>query len=352
MFFALISLVLVCSIAMIINVGQAINSKIAAQNAADAAAAAATLWMARGSNLLQQFNGLHWDVDAFAASLLYISIDVASAILDALDPCVVFFCSCCPEWYEVWNIEDKFIAGVSKVRKIICKLISGVQKVINKCFPYLAAYHANGMARDNGADRLFENSLDFLKNIFKVKVPSSIKKFLGKEPIYTWTLYPSIWPPSSTKFAEEEEAEDHSTPFYCTPFNPFALHFPYWINREEDLRWEESYYESKNVDKPITFIVSRNARLSYMLGTLLLGKEKSIPSVLAISAAKITGDELTPAGTEDYWCYQFGVGMACKPGCPVPGRIFEGKGYKSNFDSEYAPVKFIFKDGEDVLVLH
>src|ERR1051326_1826513 len=45
------------------DTSMAIHNRIVTQNAVDSAADAAALWQARGCNLLQQLNNLHYDVD-------------------------------------------------------------------------------------------------------------------------------------------------------------------------------------------------------------------------------------------------------------------------------------------------
>jgi hypothetical protein len=68
------------------DTNKAIYNRIVAQNAVDAAADSAALWQARGCNLEQMLNNLHYDVDiaACAAEGVATAGCVASAVFDVL----------------------------------------------------------------------------------------------------------------------------------------------------------------------------------------------------------------------------------------------------------------------------
>ena len=66
------------------DTNMAIHNRILAQNAVDSAAESAALWQARGCNLEQQLNNLHYDVDEAACIAEGVA---AGACIAAITPC-------------------------------------------------------------------------------------------------------------------------------------------------------------------------------------------------------------------------------------------------------------------------
>jgi len=146
------------------DTGKAIHNRIIAQNAVDAAADSAALWQARGCNLLQHLNNLHYTVNEtlfIAESAALIGCDVAifsvpgeiaarslqdtylavvwvAAMLSANVSCN--FCYTAP-WID-WG-QEKFSALVLKIQ-------AGIARV----FPVLAFLYADVNAKQSGADEV------------------------------------------------------------------------------------------------------------------------------------------------------------------------------------------------------
>jgi len=63
-FAALVFVVLVCFVALVVDVGEAVSWRIQMQSAVDAAALACGTTQARGLNMLQMMNDVHWGLRA------------------------------------------------------------------------------------------------------------------------------------------------------------------------------------------------------------------------------------------------------------------------------------------------
>lgn len=150
---------------MTFDMSKAVYNRIIAQNSVDAAADAAALWQARGCNLLQHLNNVHYRVNevlfiaesaaltgcgvaAFAVpgeistrplKFTWLAGVYAAALASANASCNI--CYTAP-WID-WG-QEKFAKAVMKV-----------QEGIEKGFPVLTFLYADVMARQSGADNVF-----------------------------------------------------------------------------------------------------------------------------------------------------------------------------------------------------
>jgi hypothetical protein len=149
-----------------LNTNQSIRHRIISQNAVDSAADSAALWQARGCNLLQQLNNLHYEVNRIAAigeKAAAVSCGVA-VVLRALESVVV------PPW----------VAAAAKIaRPLVCyplcdplpiidavqqkfyEVLMPLQRSIATVTPFLAFAYANANAKGSGADPLIESAAHF-----------------------------------------------------------------------------------------------------------------------------------------------------------------------------------------------
>jgi hypothetical protein len=137
---------LIAIMAMVtLDTGQGIYNRIIAQNAADSAADAAALWHARGCNLLQHLNNIHYDGDAlmFAAELSMLGACQGGAlqyfpITAAVGEAACLYC----------GLAD----DVDKAQEKFNSIILDIQSIAAEIFPALAFVYANACAMGSGAD--------------------------------------------------------------------------------------------------------------------------------------------------------------------------------------------------------
>ncbi len=401
---ALIFLVLIAFVAMILPTGQIITAKIQAQNAADAAALAATTWMARGANFLQGINAFRWDVDG----IMILAIEgvtyyyLAKVIADIEE-----FPEGWLELFEDWAEGRENIHLAETVKESIVESIDGSAILLAHATPMIAFSYANQMAKANGADVINPSYLDDLKQNFPLlpdelntknfndnfdkmrewlktgefstgiilwlkerlkNIPYGIGCLFYKMipdphgkipassfPPYAWPVNPTMNPEEALTFAEEKEVE-----FSLFPGSPLATEF-YWpfslcLVFIKFVYWNDIYHEDKNIDIPITFMTYKAPAKSFMLNDLLLtaskraGNKTLVPYTFAFGSARVTGDTLYPAGTADpmyFSCPIFAINL-----WPFPFvRLFTG-GYGGNFTAELTPVSIMNVKGTDCLIYH
>lgn len=341
-FSALMLLTLAAFTGSVVLVGQGIQGKIQTQNAADAASMAAVTWMARGSNILQITNGIHWDANVLIADAIIVSCAVAAAeIAEDLEIPYIGEILAAADWEE----ERETIGELDQVHTGVADAIAGIQDTVHYAFPIIAFLHANGLAQTNGAEHLDLTNFPILKN-FGIRLPSIPSVFQGVIP-YTWTLSPSLISVLSTNFSKKVTPNDTKTAIHMSSTMPFTpcIAFAKFLN------WNDHYYESQNADKAITFVCSRSPHQGYIFNKLLAldSRDDVIPAAYAVSAAKITNDKLYASGQKDttYMC----TPVAAVSLNPIPAvRIVTG--YKGNFETSYTKVQFMGVSGEVVLVLH
>ena len=188
------------------NTSKAIYNRIIAQNAVDSAADAAALWQARGCNLLQHLNNLHYDINVAAYVLEAIALAgcVAAPILLALSwlitqvPATVACVACAFAPLIDWAQEN------------VVKVLMAVQKVIAEVFPYIAFGYGNAAAKGSGADKLIGTVLGYADGVLDkvgLSVPSlgsigsELDKALDWLPLYAAPLDPT----SLSLHVEEKE---------------------------------------------------------------------------------------------------------------------------------------------------
>jgi hypothetical protein len=358
---AILALGLLAVVASVIPVGQAVTGKIQAQNAADAAAMAAATWMARGSNLLQMTNGIHWDVDALIAIAMTTSAEAAIAAMAAALAEWDF-----PAAIKLFKNERKFLDEMLSVHKTTNNVISKFQDFVAKATPLIAFFHADSVAYKNGASHLDLTEFPLIKNIpgintLKLKdgLAEDLKKFIP----HIWTLSPSLNPLKALKIAKAVNAKNPSdAPFKTNEINPFLfckLFFP-----KGPLKWDDKYFETDEttLDKPVTVIVSRHSEKSFILNDLLEGKSGKglIPAIYAFASSKYTGDKLYPSGLKDmrYICLPGFVFAWPPPGWRAIGSLLGTGGSKSEyrgyFKSQLVPVAFNGGKlpGKKLMILH
>ncbi len=145
------------------DMNRAVYNRIVAQNAVDSAAEAAALWEARGCNVLQHLNNIHYEGNkilfiAESASLVGCGMAVLGVI--AVEATIPFAwtsahaaaiagtavaCAACTLAPVIDEGQEKFATA-----------INDFQEIARTAFPILAVGYANQVAKHSGGDNLIE----------------------------------------------------------------------------------------------------------------------------------------------------------------------------------------------------
>jgi len=209
------------------DTNKAIYNRIVAQNAVDSAADSAALWQARGCNLLQQLNNLHYDTDlalciaegvSSAACIVSAGMLVAELAADA-----TLFGAAIGEAIHVARLilcEAGCIPlpWIDLAQQLFYKAIMPIEQGVVDVTPFLAFGYANACAKGSGADPLLQAVADagdsFLSEV-GINIPSggsigsAISSGLGSIPIYAAPL-----DPDSLKLYVSKRNNDGSPPLY------------------------------------------------------------------------------------------------------------------------------------------
>lgn len=160
---------------MTFDMSKAVYNRITAQNSVDAAADAAALWQARGCNLLQHLNNVHYKVN----EVLFIAETAAlsSCALSVIDV---------PVEYGARVLQGTWLAGIWAAAAIaanltcngcwaapwidwgqekFAKAVMKTQEAIDTSFPVLAFLYADVMAKQSGADNVFSAAAGYAGTI-------------------------------------------------------------------------------------------------------------------------------------------------------------------------------------------
>lgn len=138
-----------------LNSGVLVYNRIRSQTAVDAAADTFAAFQARGLNVAQHLNDVHYWANwvLFGLETVNWTVRITCPLLSIRPPPVFFdysfYMSCCNNLKSVGK-------GLDNAQNTIAEMILGVQKVINTAFPVLAGLSANNLAEVNGADKILE----------------------------------------------------------------------------------------------------------------------------------------------------------------------------------------------------
>jgi hypothetical protein len=155
------------------DTNMAIYNRIVAQNAVDSAAESAALWQARGCNMLQQLNNLHYDVNM--AACIAEGVDLTACFLadgamvaQLAAEASLFFAELAPVFaaarYVACTVCDT-LPYVDYYQNVFYNLVLDAQKVITDVTPILAAANANACAQGSGADKLLGSVLGAVQGV-------------------------------------------------------------------------------------------------------------------------------------------------------------------------------------------
>jgi hypothetical protein len=135
-----------------LNISETYYRKIQVQVAVDSAADSAALWQARGLNLGQHLNNLHYDVNTYTAIALYASC-CSCPLKDIPYVGYIFYALCIPCPF----IDDG--------QYLFAEAVNFLQEAINIIFPVVTFLQANEHARVNGADPLLDSMADYFGEV-------------------------------------------------------------------------------------------------------------------------------------------------------------------------------------------
>jgi hypothetical protein len=236
---------LVIMAAFTANATKAIYHRVVAQNAVDAAADSAALWQARGCNLLQHLNNLHYDANVvmYIAEVGFLAACVAAPALNAI-PFVG------PALSQAACILCRFAPIVDSAQEVFSDILLAVQDGIQMFFPALAWAYGNAAAKGSGADQLIGALLDYINNglaQFGISVPgfsdvlSAVGGFLSWVPIFAMPIDPT----SLSLHVDKQEAGDFELPWHFPDYISIPMATPgvyCGINPADCDGWRDSYY--------------------------------------------------------------------------------------------------------------
>lgn len=351
----------------VIPVGQAITNRIQLQTAADHAALSAATWMARGANIHQLINGVHFDFDSYIQIRIGTVCDewIAKLASDTARcgrtiPDLAACMRIVPFFGSDWTKSKKEVKKYIEKHKSVAPQFTRMHKTVSTLTPTLAFINANAVAKENGADGL--HALADAELLHKLGISSLVGEairlvesafsLLGVD-LVTTTLHPSLNPVSSLQIsrAVTPKSKDYcgrsscsynahwmSTCIQCA--SPPVM-MPIWTPA---FSWQDTYYLSENLETPITFIIAREPQPSFVLNTLFLRDEdikrgitNLLPTSIAIAAAEVYNDKLYPAGTKSMTYQPIGVSLIT---WPLPySRFLFGNVYGGKFKARLCPVK-------------
>jgi len=412
----ILSLALLMFATSIMPVGNAVQRRIQAQNAADFAALSAGTWFARGANMLQAGNGFQYDIYTSAVLAVEITtyVYMAKIIKD-----VALVCE--GDILAVVDIIIHWFEGIDKIATVnryagYCRMISEFpRKSMHPGYAQLALAEANTTAKLNGAAPIdSQEQLESLFETFGLEAPEyedsqkEVREWLGESesamrwwetfcvvieaiPVigsfiaeaieelveveseefdfYAWPLSPAFEPEAAfsytslTKF-EEWGAQPEGIfspmrshfywPFLCSVF---FLQFVDWNGEFVRLTSELEGGGKKHESTTYTLAVRETATNYYSKLPLVGGWFDQDYKNVAGSSVSFSGGRLTAAGTTDAARWYFSSPVFAFSFWPLPlVRLFYG--YGGEFEVAQTPVTFQEEygghvvKGTDMLIFH
>ncbi len=251
-FFAIIS----------VDTSEAIYNRIISQNAVDSAADAAALWQARGCNLLQQLNNIHYAGNEFfaAAEDMALSACVLAGVADLIPGGQVVSQALCPVCRMAKPINDG--------QGVFSEVILGTQKVVTVFIPFTALLAANDAAQGSGADDALATAANYLSQLlgkFGIPVPGDLLSGIaGTLSDAGFTVYALPLDPTSLGLgASEKEGDSYPWQYPSGIIGAGAYYSAVGVGvlacgLDPPDGWSDSYYEGH--PGFMTWIAGKNQR--------------------------------------------------------------------------------------------
>ena len=412
----ILSLALLMFATSVMPIGNAVQRRIQAQNAADFAALSAGTWFARGANMLQAGNGFQYDIHTSAVLAVEITtyVYMAKIIKDVAEVCegnIFAAIEIIIDWFE----------GIDKIATVnryagYCRMVSEFpRKTMHPGYAQLALAEANTTAKLNGAAPIAsQEDLERIFETFGLEAPEyedcekEIRKWLAEgeagqrwwevlctvveaipvigsfiaeaieelvetesEPFefYAWPLSPTFEPESAfsytslTKFKEwGAQPEGLFSPLrshFYWPFvcSVFFLQFVDWDAEFVRLSSELEGGPKKHDSTTYTLAVRESSTNYYSKLPLVAEWFDAEYDNVAVASVAFKGGRLTDAGTTDAARWYVSTPIFAFSFWPLPlVRLFFG--YGSDFEMAQTPVTFQeeygghVEKGTDKLIFH
>lgn len=287
---------------VVFDLGLTIERRILAQNAVDAAADMAALWQARGCNLLQHLNNMHWQLNSvfYVAEMAALAACMQAAgsvaiVGGAGETCAL--CLLCKQAPYVDKAQEETSAA-------LLKMADG----ITKSWPVMIETMANKVAKENGADLLAAVLPEYMQGPGgRLGLP------LGVEIGYAAPLEREALG-LGVKLQKEKK-----WPWYFSPFvagvmaragavcEICGLHFTYDLPKEWG--WEDGFYAGQ--PRFMTWMSGKKGQNSF----------RRIPALLGLASAQVEGMPVVGQGEADAHGCLITVQIRTEPGV-VPGEEY------------------------------
>ena len=412
----ILSLALLMFATSIMPVGNAVQRRIQAQNAADFAALSAGTWFARGANMLQAGNGFQYDIYTSAVLAVEITtyVYMAKIIKD-----VALVCE--GDILAVVDIILHWFEGIDKIAKVnryagYCRMISEFpRQTMHPGYAQLALAEANTTAKLNGAAPIeSQHELDAIFETLGLEAPEyeeaeeGVQEWLGESEaagrwwetlvvvveaipiigsfiadaieelveteseefeLYAWPLSPTFEPESAFNYTSLTEFKEWGAqpegifspmrshfywPFLCSVF---FLQFVDWNGKFVRLTSEMEGGDTTHESTTYTLAVREHATNYYSKLPLVAGWFDQDYDNLAVASVSFSGGRLTDAGTTDAARWYVSTPVFAFSFWPLPlVRLFYG--YGGEFEVAQTPVTFQEEygghvtKGSDLLIFH
>jgi len=312
LFTALIVLVLVCLIAAVVNVGIMLSWKIRTQNAVDAAALGAGIWQARGLNIMQSLNQIHYWMN----NLLGLIIIVMA---------VACYASC---WWGCFLCSP--LGAVAKLlvefQKQVAKIILKIQDILPDVMPILSLISAQSLAYQNGLKEsvifAITDTVPYVADYFAPSWMGDLDGFIpdaGSMPSAITDLPIRVWgfttdpaeyfnPMKIYGMGVEKEEDNYKYPYFLF-MGEGAISIVFMFGWGGGKYWlDDTYYqeEGEGTRPSITFIGGKIKTPAFLGGLLNwggrmkgdtgLGGNFSIPPMLTMCTIQTKGEDMDPGG--------------------------------------------------------
>lgn len=412
----ILSLALLMFATSVMPVGNAVQRRIQAQNAADFAALSAGTWFARGANMLQAGNGFQYDIYTSAVLAVEITtyVYMAKITKDVAEVCE-------GNIFAVAEIILHWFEGIDKIAKVnryagYCRMISEFpRQTMHPGYAQLALAEANSTAKLNGAAPIeSQHELDAIFESLGLEAPEykeaeeGVQEWLGESEaagrwwetlvvvveaipiigsfiadaieelveteseefeLYAWPLSPTFEPESAFNYTSLTEFKEWGSqpegifspmrshfywPFLCSVF---FLQFVDWNGKFVRLTSEMEGGDTTHESTTYTLAVREHATNYYSKLPLVAGWFDQDYDNIAVSSVSFSGGRLTDAGTTDAARWYVSTPVFAFSFWPLPlVRLFYG--YGGEFEVAQTPVTFQEEygghvtKGSDMLIFH
>ena len=181
-----------------LNTTTMLYNRIRTQNAVDAAADAYALWQARGSNMAQSLNDMHYNSNKAATIAAYTTcgIRIAGGVACVLQFAPIIGLGLKGVCEATCGGTSAILSTIEVTQALLSTIILGTQTGLNYIFPLIGFDAANSIAEANGASPVLTGLGDFIESLLAafgvtVDITSVLAAIPGADLIFVLPLTPS-----------------------------------------------------------------------------------------------------------------------------------------------------------------